>query len=313
LKNLVFDLRSNSGGYLGTAMSISDEFLPKDKLIVYTEGIHSPRQELIATENGEFENGKLIVLINEGSASAAEIVTGAVQDWDRGIVIGRRSFGKGLVQRPLQLPDKSVVRLTIARYYTPSGRCIQKPYDGGNEEYYSDFKHRMEHGELIHPDSINFPDSLKYATHNGRTVYGGGGIMPDIFVPLDSARYNELYSQFIRKGIFNSFVNDYLDKNRVDLLKKYSDFDKYNNSFSLSDDDFNNFLNLAKEKDIDIEDPELNPNVDFIKLQIKALMARNLYETSDYFETLFPMDKEIKTALEVINDNKRYNNLILRK
>jgi len=313
LKNLVFDLRSNSGGYLGTAMSISDEFLPKDKLIVYTEGIHSPRQELIATENGEFENGKLIVLINEGSASAAEIVTGAVQDWDRGIVIGRRSFGKGLVQRPLQLPDKSVVRLTIARYYTPSGRCIQKPYDGGNEEYYSDFKHRMEHGELIHPDSINFPDSLKYATHNGRTVYGGGGIMPDIFVPLDSARYNELYSQFIRKGIFNSFVNDYLDKNRADLLKKYSDFDKYNNSFSLSDDDFNNFLNLAKEKDIDIEDPELNPNVDFIKLQIKALMARNLYETSDYFETLFPMDKEIKTALEVINDNKRYNNLILRK
>jgi len=313
LKNLVFDLRSNSGGYLGTAMSISDEFLPKDKLIVYTEGIHSPRQELIATENGEFENGKLIVLINEGSASAAEIVTGAVQDWDRGIVIGRRSFGKGLVQRPLQLPDKSVVRLTIARYYTPSGRCIQKPYDGGNEEYYSDFKHRMEHGELIHPDSINFPDSLKYATHNGRTVYGGGGIMPDIFVPLDSARYNELYSQFIRKGIFNSFVNDYLDKNRADLLKKYSDFDKYNNLFSLSDDDFTNFLNLAKEKDIDIEDPELNPNVDFIKLQIKALMARNLYETSDYFETLFPMDKEIKTALEVINDNKRYNNLILRK
>lgn len=313
LKNLVFDLRSNSGGYLGTAMSISDEFLPKDKLIVYTEGIHSPRQELVATENGEFENGKLIVLINEGSASAAEIVTGAVQDWDRGIVIGRRSFGKGLVQRPLQLPDKSVVRLTIARYYTPSGRCIQKPYDGGNEEYYSDFKHRMEHGELIHPDSINFPDSLKYATHNGRTVYGGGGIMPDIFVPLDSARYNELYSQFIRKGIFNSYVNDYLDKNRVELLNKYSDFDKYNDSFSLSDDDFSNFLNLAKEKDIDIEDPEITPNVDFIKLQIKALMARNLYETSDYFETLFPMDKEIKKALEVINDTKRFNSLIFKK
>ncbi len=313
LKNLVFDLRSNSGGYLGTAMSISDEFLPEDKLIVYTEGIHSPRQELVATKEGEFEDGKLIVLINEGSASASEIVTGAVQDWDRGIVIGRRSFGKGLVQRPLQLPDKSVVRLTIARYYTPSGRCIQKPYDGGNEEYYSDFKHRMEHGELIHPDSINFPDSLKYATHNGRTVYGGGGIMPDIFVPLDSIRYNELFSQFIRKGIFNTYVNDYLDKNRVDLLNKYSDFDKYNDSFSLSDDDFNNFLELAKDKDVAVEDSELNPNIDFIKMQLKALMARNLYETSDYFEVLFPMDKEIKTALEVINDKKRFNGLILKK
>ncbi|PLX03816.1 MAG: peptidase S41 [Marinilabiliales bacterium] len=313
LKNLVFDLRSNSGGYLGTAMSISDEFLPEDKLIVYTEGIHTPRQELVATSAGEFEDGKLIVLINEGSASASEIVSGAIQDWDRGVIIGRRSFGKGLVQRPLQLPDKSVVRLTIARYYTPSGRCIQKPYDGGNEEYYSDFKHRMEHGELIHPDSINFPDSLKYATNNGRTVYGGGGIMPDIFVPLDSVRYNKLYSQFIRKGIFNSYVNDYLDKNRVDLMNTYSDFEEYNDSFSLSDDDFNNFLEVAKNKDIDIEDPELTPNVDFIKLQIKSLMARNLYETSDYFETLFPMDKEIKTALEVINDNKRYNNLILKK
>ncbi|PLX11065.1 MAG: peptidase S41 [Marinilabiliales bacterium] len=310
LKNLIFDLRSNSGGYLGTAMSISDEFLPKDKLIVYTEGIHSPRQELVSTNAGEFEDGKLIILINEGSASASEIVSGAIQDWDRGVIIGRRSFGKGLVQRPLQLPDRSVVRLTIARYYTPSGRCIQKPYDDGVDEYYADFKHRMEHGELIHPDSINFPDSLKYQTQNGRTVYGGGGIMPDIFVPLDSVRYNDLYSQFIRKGVFNSFTNDYLASNRSELLNKYNSFDEFNSSFYLSDGDFDAFLKVAEEKDVEVDDAELNPNVDFIKLQLKALLARNLYDASDYFEVMSLMDKEIMTAMEVISNNKTYSKYV---
>ncbi|NOY51830.1 MAG: PDZ domain-containing protein [Chlorobi bacterium] len=312
LKNLVFDLRGNSGGYLGTAMTISDEFLAKDKLIVYTEGIHSPRQELVSTEAGEFEKGKLIVLINEGSASAAEIVTGAVQDWDRAVVIGRRSFGKGLVQRPFQLPDKSVIRLTIARYYTPSGRCIQKPYDEGVDEYYKDFKHRMEHGELIHPDSINFPDSLKFATKNGRTVYGGGGIMPDIFVPLDSVRFNDLYSQFIRKGAFNRFVNEYLDAHRTDLLAAYNSFDKFNSGFGLSDSEFDEFLDLAEEEKVELNDEDLKPNIEFIKLQLKALIARNLYEAGDYFEVISEMDNEIKTALEVINNKKRYEDLISR-
>jgi carboxyl-terminal processing protease len=310
LKNLVFDLRGNSGGYLGTAMTISDEFLAKDKLIVYTEGIHSPRQELVSTEAGEFEKGKLVVLINEGSASAAEIVTGAVQDWDRAVVIGRRSFGKGLVQRPFQLPDKSIVRLTIARYYTPSGRCIQKPYDEGVDEYYKDFKHRLEHGEFIHPDSINFPDSLKFATKNGRTVYGGGGIMPDIFVPLDSVRFNDLYSQFIRKGAFNRFVNEYLDANRADLLATYDSFKKFNSGFGLTDGEFNKFLDIAKEEKVEINDADLTPNVDFIKLQLKALIARNLFETGDYFEVISEMDNEIKTALEVVNNKKRYEALI---
>jgi len=220
LKNLIFDLRGNSGGYLGTAKNIADEFLSDGKLIVYTEGIHSPRQDLDATNQGAFEKGKLIVLINEGSASASEIVSGAMQDWDRAILLGRRSFGKGLVERPFQLPDGSVVRLTVAHYYTPSGRCIQKPYNKGVDEYYKDFAERMKHGELIHPDSIHFPDSLKYKTSHGRTVYGGGGIMPDIFVPWDSTRYDAMYSTLIRKGVFNAFVNDYLDKNRKHLLKK---------------------------------------------------------------------------------------------
>ena len=177
MKNLIFDLRGNSGGYLATAQSVADEFLGPKKLIVYTEGVHSPRQNLYSSHAGNFETGKLIVLINEGSASASEIVSGALQDWDRAVLIGRRSFGKGLVQRPFRLPDGSVVRLTVARYHTPSGRWIQKPYNKGVDEYYRDLEERMKHGELIHPDSIHFPDSLKFHTVSGRTVYGGGGIM----------------------------------------------------------------------------------------------------------------------------------------
>ena len=305
MENLVFDLRSNSGGYLSTALAISDEFLPEGKLVVYTKGIHSPRQDLNATEKGQMEKGKLAVLINEGSASASEIVSGAIQDWDRGVIIGRRSFGKGLVQRPFRLPDGSVVRLTVARYYTPSGRCIQKPYDEGVDEYYEDFAHRMEHGELVHADSIHCPDSLKYTTHGGRTVYGGGGIMPDIFIPWDSTRYNQLYSDLIRKGIFNSFVNDYLDANRQKLKRKYPDFKDFNNNFKVSDEEFDDFISRAKEK-TEINQEQLEPNVDYLKLQLKALIARNLFNTNDYFEVLWPEDKDIKKALETINEDLVY-------
>jgi len=306
MQNLVFDLRGNSGGYLGTAMSISDDFLKDGELIVYTEGIHTPRQDMDATAEGGFEKGKLVVLINEGSASASEIVSGAVQDWDRGMIIGRRSFGKGLVQRPFQLPDGSMVRLTVARYYTPSGRSIQKPYDEGTEEYYKDFYNRYEHGEMIHPDSIHFPDSLKYETKNGRTVYGGGGIMPDIFVPLDSSRYNQLFSNLVRKGVFNSYVNDYLNDNRKSLKKKYPTFKEFNSSFSISDEEFDVFIKNAGKEEIEIGEKELSLNGDFYKLQIKAMMARNLYETGDYFEVLSPMDNEINKALEVMGEEEAF-------
>jgi len=312
MKNLVFDLRSNSGGYLSTALAISDEFLPEGKMVVYTKGIHSPRQELDATDNGEMEHGKLAVLINEGSASASEIVSGAIQDWDRGVIIGRRSFGKGLVQRPFRLPDGSVVRLTVARYYTPSGRCIQKPYNEGVEEYYKDFSHRLEHGELMNADSIHFPDSLKYTTHGGRIVYGGGGIMPDIFIPWDSTRYNELYSDLIRKGIFNSYVNDYLDTHRQELNKKYSDFKDFNKNFEVTPKEFDDFISRAKEK-IKVKDEQLDPNIDYLKLQLKALIARNLYDTNDYFEVLWPQDSDIKKALETINEDLVYRSLGLEE
>lgn len=305
MKNLIFDLRGNSGGYLGTAMGISDEFLPKDKLIVYTEGAHSPRQDLVSTGAGEFEKGKLIVLINEGSASASEIVSGAVQDWDRGVIIGRRSFGKGLVQRPFQLPDGSVIRLTVARYHTPSGRCIQKPYDEGTDAYYKDFLNRVKHGELESPDSISFPDSLKYETSKGRTVYGGGGIMPDIFVPWDSTRFNEQYSDLIRKGVFNGFVNDYLDANRNEINRKYKNFKQFNKSFKITNDDFAKFLEDAKTK-LDTNEVDPGENADFYKLQIKAMIARNVYDVGAYFEVMWPDDADINKALQVLSEDMVY-------
>jgi carboxyl-terminal processing protease len=310
MKNLVFDLRGNTGGYLGTAMSIADEFLPAGKSIVYTEGVHSPRQDLNATSAGKFEQGKLVVLINEGSASASEIVSGAIQDWDRGVLIGRRSFGKGLVQRPFQLPDGSQVRLTVARYYTPSGRNIQKPYDDGTDEYYKDFLHRIENGELESADSIHFPDSLKFQTANGRLVYGGGGIMSDIFVPFDSVRYSKTYSDFIRKGIINGFVNDYLDQNRTQLLKKYPEFKQYNKNFVLSEDEFQTFLDKAAKEKIEVSAEELTNNKTFVMLQLKGLIARNLYEVGDYFEVIAPSDKEISKALEVIQQDQTYKKLL---
>lgn len=312
MKNLVFDLRGNSGGYLGTAMTISDEFLEAGKSIVYTDGVHSQRQDLDATEGGEFEKGKLVVLINEGSASASEIVAGAVQDWDRGVVIGRRSFGKGLVQRPFRLPDGSVVRLTIARYYTPSGRCIQKPYENGTEEYYKEFISRFDNGEMMHADSISFPDSLKYETEKGRTVYGGGGIMPDIFVAFDSTRFNDAFSYLVRKGIFNGFVNEYIDDNRKKLNKKYAGFDAFNKDFNITDEEYQDFLARAdiefeKDKDkFEVDEEQLDANVVFFRLQLKAMIARNLFEASTYFEVLWTEDKEINKALEVVNEDLVY-------
>ncbi len=305
MENLVFDLRSNSGGYLGTAMTISDEFISEGKSIVYTEGINSPRQNLNATGEGDFEEGKLVVLINEGSASASEIVAGAVQDWDRGVIVGRRSFGKGLVQRPFRLPDGSIVRLTIARYYTPSGRCIQKPYENGTREYYEDILARYDHGELLHADSIDFPDSLRYETSKGRAVYGGGGIMPDIFVAFDSTRFNDLYSDLIRKGVLNAYVNDYLDKNRKSLTKRYPDFDAYNQEFQISEEEFSDFLSKAGDK-VDINDAQLDPNLDFYKLLLKALVARNLFDNTSYFEVLWKADREINKALRVIREDLVY-------
>lgn len=309
LKNLIFDLRGNPGGYLETAQQIASEFLTQGQLIVYTKGIHSPRQELYAGGKGDFRKGKLIVLIDEGSASASEIVSGALQYWDRALLVGRRSFGKGLVQRPFFLPDGSVIRLTIARYFTPSGRWIQKPYNKGVEAYYHDLQERMKHGELIHPDSIHFPDSLKFHTRSGRIVYGGGGIMPDIFIPWDSTRFDALYASFVIRGVFNTFVNDYLNKNRQKLNSKFPYFELFLNRFSISKAMFSEFLDDAKKAKVDINPKELNPNISFIKLQIKALIARDLYDENAYFAVISPVDAAIKKSLQLMDNSTVFDKL----
>ncbi|MBN2614338.1 MAG: S41 family peptidase [Bacteroidales bacterium] len=309
LKNLIFDLRGNPGGYLSAAQQIASEFLPKGKLIVYTKGEHSPRQNYYAMGNGHFPEGKLIVLINEGSASASEITSGALQDWDRALLVGRRSFGKGLVQRPFRLPDGSVIRLTVARYYTPSGRWIQKPYNDGVKAYYNDIERRLQHGELLHADSIHFPDSLKYQTSMGRTVYGGGGIMPDVFVPWDSTRYNELYSALIRKGVFNTYVNEYLDGHRATLHKQYKSLNQYIKNYKVTEADFKVFLQDAKKVSVAVVPEELDPNINFIKLQIKALIARDLFNQNAYYEIVSSSDRTVNRALQIMKSNKLFEQM----
>lgn len=247
MQNLILDLRGNSGGYLDVAVQLADEFLDDKKLVVYMEGKAQPKQEFFASKQGAFEKGKLVVMIDEGSASASEIVSGAVQDWDRGVVVGRRSFGKGLVQRPFDLPDGSNVRLTTARYYTPSGRCIQKPYEDGLDSYYSDVMNRYTHGEMLHPDSVKLPDSLKYKTENQRIVYGGGGIMPDVFIPVDTQRISDYYVDLRRNNILNNFVMDLMDKNRKELLTKYPDFATFKAEFK-TDSNFMKEFEMYAEK-----------------------------------------------------------------
>jgi len=302
MTSLILDLRGNSGGFLDVSISLSEEFLPKGKLIVYTEGNASPREDYISKKNGKFEKGKLIILIDEGSASASEIVAGALQDWDRAVIIGRRSFGKGLVQRPFDLPDGSIIRLTTAKYYTPSGRNIQKSYEGGTDDYNKDLVNRYNNGELTTADSIHFPDSLKFFTSNNRVVYGGGGIMPDIFIPLDTTKASDYYTKLIRKGIFNQFTYDYVDKHRADLKIKYTDFEMFKNKFIVTDELLNDFYAFAEQKEIPKDEEGINTSKEYIILQIKALIARNVWDFNAYIQMYSTIDDAIIKAIEVIND-----------
>ena len=234
MKDLILDLQGNGGGYLNAAIELANQFLGKNELIVYTEGRRNPRAEFEAEGSGDFLKGRLIVLVDEYSASASEIVTGAIQDWDRGLVVGRRSFGKGLVQRPVDLPDGSMIRLTVARYYTPSGRCIQKPYEN-IEEYNRDLIDRYNRGEMLSADSIHFPDSLKYKTLRlGRTIYGGGGIMPDYFVPVDTTMYTDYYLALRDKGAIVQQNLKLVDAHRTEWLKQYKDFRHFEKEFEIT-------------------------------------------------------------------------------
>lgn len=311
VKNMILDLTNNGGGYLSTAESLADEFLKSGKMIVYTEGLNVPREESKASSIGEFEEGKVVIMIDEGSASASEIVSGAIQDWDRGVIVGRRSFGKGLVQKQFPLPNMSAMRLTIARYHTPTGRVIQKPYDKGIKDYHRDLIKRYENGELLNADSIDFPDSLKYKTLlNKRTVFGGGGIMPDVFVPIDTTHYTDFYRDLIRKGVFYQYVLSKVNKNRKELLNKYPDFKSFKKKFKLDDEIFEGLMAFAKDKKVEPKDGDLDRSGDAIHVQLKALYARNLYGYNEFFELINPLDPIFNEAVQIITNDKTYKSLL---
>lgn len=308
MKNLILDLKGNGGGYLRTAIQLADEFLTEDKLVVFTEGRNYPKDETFSTKEGNFEEGKLAILIDEGSASASEIVSGAIQDWDRGVIIGRRSFGKGLVQKPLSLGDGSAIRLTTQKYYTPSGRCIQKAYTEGKEAYRNERIERFERGELTSLDSIDFPDSLKFLTKNNRIVYGGGGILPDIFVPLDTNNTSEYYSKALRKGLMNTFSLTYADKNRNRLMNQFYSDDEFVENFDINSL-MPEFFEFCASEDVEHVEEDYRKSEIFFKTRIKALIARSLWGRSSFYKIINPIIPAFNKALSVMRDDtfKRLN------
>ena len=289
MKDLILDLQENGGGYLMAAVQIANEFLHNSDLIVYTQGRKVPRQDYCADGSGRLLDGKVFVLINEYTASAAEIVTGAIQDQDRGIVVGRRSFGKGLVQRPIDLPDGSMIRLTIAHYFTPSGRCIQKPYKKGDAiDYAMDIEKRFEHGELYSADSIHFADSLKYYTlRKHRVVYGGGGIMPDVFVPLDTTQYTKFLRQMAARSYIINANLKYIDVNRKQLKKQFATFNDFNARFEVPQSLIDDVVQAAEKDKVKPKDQqELQATLPQLRRQLKALIARDLWDMSEYFQVI---------------------------
>ncbi len=312
MQQLILDLTDNGGGYMQIAAQIANEMLNRGNLIVYTQGRKSPRQNLNADGSGTFRTQKVVVMINQFSASASEILSGAVQDWDRGVVVGRRSFGKGLVQREFLLPDSSSFRLTIARYYTPSGRNIQKPYvKGDREDYDKDIIDRYNHGELQSADSIHFADSLKHTTLRlHRTVYGGGGIMPDVFVPLDTTQYTDYHRRLVAKGIIPQFALRYVDKNRADLKAQYPDAQKFIKEFVVTDEMLNNLVDAGKAEKVDFDKSQFAKSKEMLRTFVKAAIANDLFSTGAYFQIVNEQNDIYKEALSIINDDARYRKII---
>jgi carboxyl-terminal processing protease len=311
MKDLIIDLQGNGGGYMNAATDLANEFLQKGNLIVYTQGVKQPRTSINATGKAGFSNGRLVVLIDEYSASASEIFSGAVQDWDRGVVIGRRSFGKGLVQRQLALPDGAMIRLTTARYYTPSGRCIQKSYKDGIDKYEQDLINRYKRGEYQHADSIHFADSLKYKTLRlARTVYGGGGIMPDIFVPLDTSNYSDYLRKIIAKGIVNKVTMQYIDKNRTALKEQYKTFENYAASYVVPQSLLDDLTNAATKEKITFNSEQFAKSRSYLMVQLKALIASDIWEQDSAFRILNAENAVIKKALDILKQPNEYNKLL---
>jgi carboxyl-terminal processing protease len=307
MKNLILSLQGNGGGYMNAAIELADEFLGAGQLIVYTEGARQPRSVANASARGDFETGKLIVLVDEYSASASEIVSGAVQDWDRGLIIGRRSFGKGLVQRQIPLNDGSMLRLTTSRYHTPTGRSIQKPYKDGVEKYQKDLEERFKHGEMLTADSIQFPDSLKYQTLKlGRTVYGGGGIMPDIFIPIDTTRFTLFHRKVVAQGIMNKVSVHYIEKNRANLKRQYPSFEKYLQHFVVDETMLKSIRDAAQAEKIVIDEAQYDTSKALMALQLKALIARDLWSVNEYYRIIDSDNEALQAALKVLNTPGQY-------
>ena len=314
MRQLVVDLSDNGGGYMDAAIQMVNEFLDDGQLIVYTEGLNQSRAEAKANGRGEFKDMKLVVIMSQYSASASEIFAGAIQDWDRGLVLGRRSFGKGLVQRPFKFEDGSMMRLTVARYHTPSGRCIHKPYVKGDKKGYdADLLTRYNAGEYYNIDSIQFNDSLKYTSlKNHRVVYGGGGIMPDVFVPVDTTEYSKYYRDMLAKGVIYQFALDYVDKNRKALKSSYPNVEKFDQFFSLSDDDMQAFIAAGEKEKVAFNEEQYATSKEVFKCYLKGLIARDLYTEDNAFNIIVNhRNRDLQEALRLINDTSRYQSLLL--
>ena len=299
-KGIILDFRGNPGGYLLAAIQIANEFLDKGQLIVYTEGRSVKRMDEYANGSGILKNIPVAVLIDENSASASEIVSGAIQDWDRGMIIGRRSFGKGLVQQQIPLQDGSALRLTVARYHTPSGRVIQSPYEEGKkDEYYAKLLERYSRGENFNRDSIHFADSLVFKTlKEGRIVYGGGGIMPDIFIAQDTSFYTPFYGEILRKGLLTDYMNEYSDKHRNDILKKYPTFRQFEQKYEVSQKDIDGFLAYCASKGVEPKEGDMEISGNEIRKYFKGLIIRSVYSFNNFIQFINSDDPEVLRAIE---------------
>ena len=313
MTQLIMDLSDNGGGYLNAAIDMCNEFLERGQLMVYTEGENSPRNEANANGWGDYKDLHMVVMVNQYSASAAEIFAGAMQDWDRAVVVGRRTFGKGLVQRPFRFDDGSMMRLTVARYYTPSGRCIQKPYDRGDKKAYEkELLDRANVGEYYSLDSIQFNDSLRYTTRlNGRTIYGGGGVMPDVYVPIDTTEYTTYYRDLMAKGITNQYAISYVDKNRKSIAKRYKTVNDFDNGFIVTDEMMRDFIALGEKDSVKYDEEKYRTSEALLKDIIKGLIARDVYgNASAYSIIINHRNRDLKAAIEVLNDRERYDRLL---
>lgn len=312
MQNLILDLQSNGGGYLSAAIELADQFLSDDKLIVYMEGVHQPKQSDSSTKKGLFQEGKLVILVDEGSASASEIVSGAVQDWDRGVIVGRRTFGKGLVQRQFPLPDESMIRLTVARYYTPSGRSIQKPYSNGDQDSYNkDLIDRYNRGEMMNADSIHFPDSLKYKTLvTNRIVYGGGGIMPDYFVPIDTTEYTDYSGRVNAMGLVYKLALQEVDNNRKNLLKKYPTVEDFDRTYQVSNKLMDELVKIATEAKVEFKENEYLRSKELLKRRLKFAIGRDLYDINSFFKLINGESEIFQKGYEILNDDDAYSRLL---